>query len=44
MSGKEFLKDLKEGEGVEYAIMVNPKEEKSSSPIPIPVEVQNLLD
>ena len=25
MSGKEFLKDLKEGEGVGYAIIVKPK-------------------
>lgn len=44
MSGKDFLNDLKEGEGVGHAIMVKPKEEKSSSQTPMPVEVQNLLD
>ena len=44
MGGKEFLKDLKEGEGVGYAIMVKPKEEKPSSPTPTLVKVQNLLD
>ena len=44
MSGKEFLKDLKEGEGVGYAIMMKPKEENPISQTPIPTEVQNLLD
>ena len=44
MSGKEFLKDLKESEGVGYAIMLNPKEEKTSTSIPIPTKVQELLD
>lgn len=29
LSGKEFIKDLKEGEGVGYSIMVHPKEKKS---------------
>ena len=44
MSGKEFLKELKEGKGIGYAIMVKPKEDKSSSSTPIPVKVQELLD
>ena len=43
MSDKEFLKDLKENEGVGHAIMVKPKEEETSSPVPIPAEVQHLL-
>ena len=43
MSGKEFLKDMKEGERIGYAIMVKPKEEKPSSPTPIPTAVQSLL-
>ena len=42
--GKDFLKDLKEGEEVGYAIIMTPKEEKPSSYAPIPIEVQNLLD
>ena len=44
MSGKEFLKDLKEGEGVGYAIMLKPKKEETYSFTPIPIEVQELLD
>ena len=36
MSGKEFLKDLKEGEGLGYAIMVKPKEKRSSTQALIP--------
>ena len=44
MSVKEFLKDLKEGKGVGYAIMVKPKEEKSTTQGLIPIEVQELLD
>ena len=44
MGGKEFLKDLKENEGVGYFIMVKPKEEETSSSSPILDEVQSLLD
>lgn len=44
MSGKEFLKDFKEDEGVGYAIIVKPKEEESSKQTPIHVEVLQLLD
>lgn len=44
MSGKDFLNDLKEGEGIGYAIMVKPKEENSYSSTPIPAKVQELLD
>ena len=43
MTRKEFLKELKEGEGVGYAIMVKTKEEKPSSSKPILVEMQGLL-
>ena len=42
MSEKEFPKDLKENEGVGYDIMVKPKEEETSSSIPIPTKVHNL--
>lgn len=44
MSGKEFLKDLKEEEGIGYAIIVKPKEEESPKQAPIPTEIQQLLD
>ena len=35
---------MKEDEEVGYVIMLKPKEEKTSSSTPIPVEVQELLD
>lgn len=44
MSGKEFLKELKEGEGEGYTIMVKPKEENSLTQQTIPTKVQELLD
>ena len=44
MSGEEFLKDLKESEGVGYAIMLKPKEEETKTFTPIPVDVKGLLD
>ena len=40
LSGKEVLKDLKEDNGVGYAIVVKPKEEESSKQAPIPTKVQ----
>lgn len=44
MSGKKLLKDLKESEGVVYAIMLEPKEERTSTSTPILAEVQEILD
>ena len=43
LSGKEFLNNLKEGEGVRYVVIVKPKEDKTSTQVPIPIGVQQLL-
>lgn len=41
---KEFIKTLEEGEGVGFALIVKPKEEKVEKKVEIPYEEQKILD
>lgn len=42
--GKEFLGDLKKGDGEHYALLVKPSQEEKTKQEVLPTEVQQLLD
>lgn len=44
VSEKEFINTLKEGEGVGFSLIVKPKEAKQEKKVPIPHEVQQVLN
>ena len=41
---KEFLKTLEEGDGVGFALVLNPKEDVVDKKVEIPLKVQELLN